>query len=119
MESQHAIVAILVAILFLYPSVHNSEALVFLHTNHVLQLIMVMHVSRKVLNYMTYDNNDVPIYSSLNGKSYPSCQAACEANTNPTGYDGGDAPPGGCSGSDFPITANVNGSPRNCCCASF
>jgi hypothetical protein len=68
---------------------------------------------------MAYDNNEGPIYSMLTGKSYPNCQAACEANTNPTGYDGGPEPPGGCTGSDFLLIALVNNVSRRCCCASF
>lgn len=45
MENRRAIVATLVAILFLHPSVHQSGVLVFLHMNHVLQPIVAMHVS--------------------------------------------------------------------------
>ncbi len=68
---------------------------------------------------MVYNDNDGPIYSTLNGKSYPSCQAACEANTNPTGYDGMVEPPGGCYPGDFLIVTLVNNVSTRCCCASF
>lgn len=66
---------------------------------------------------MSYDNNG-PIYSILTGKSYASCQLACDAN-DPTGFDGGPEPPGGCTAGDFLIITLVDNVSTRCCCASF